>query len=413
MFFVYQLLLFLILLISPLIILIRIFKKKEHKLRFFEKFGINSIFRKKGKLIWFHGSSVGEIMSLIPVIRYYEADKSINQILITSSTLSSANILKKYRFKKTVHQFFPIDFFLISRNFLNYWRPAIAIFVESEIWPCMFYNLDKKKIPLVLLNARLTNKTFGRWLLLKEYANHIFNKISYCYPQNLETLRYLKKLKTKKIKFIGNLKFIENPYDRIINSKEKLNLFFSKHKIWVAASTHHNEEAICAKAHIILKKRIKNLITIIIPRHINRTQEIISKITKLNLKVATHSSSNKNLKNTDIYLVDTYGDSKKFYEIANTVFLGGSLTNRGGQNPLEAARYGAKILHGTNVKNFEDVYKFLRKVKLSHVVKNALQISKKISFRNSKKKKNKINKIGREILNKTTNELNILIKNAN
>jgi len=106
MFFVYQLLLFLILLISPLIILIRIFKKKEHKLRFFEKFGINSIFRKKGKLIWFHGSSVGEIMSLIPVIRYYEADKSINQILITSSTLSSANILKKYRFKKTVHQVF-------------------------------------------------------------------------------------------------------------------------------------------------------------------------------------------------------------------------------------------------------------------------------------------------------------------
>jgi len=413
MFFFYQIIILFIIFISPLIIIFRIFKNKEHKSRFLEKFGINSQYRKKGKLIWFHGSSVGEIMSVIPLIHYYENNKLIDQILITSSTLSSSNILKKYKFKKTVHQFFPIDFFFISKKFLKYWNPSIAIFVESEIWPSIFKILDKKKIPLILLNARITGKSFNQWLIFKSYAKSVFKKISYSYPQNIETTKYLKKLGIKNINFIGNLKFIENPYDKNSNFKKKLKSIFSSYKIWVAASTHYNEEIICAKAHIILKRKINNLITIIIPRHVNRTNEIISKISNLGLKVICHSSKIKKLNDIDIYLVDTYGESRKFYEIAKTVFLGGSLTSRGGQNPLEAARYGTKILHGKNIQNFEDIYKYLKKLNFTKSVNGPENIASSIDFKLFKKNDFIIQKMGDKIFRKTITELNLLIKNAN
>jgi len=413
MFIIYQISLFIIIIISPLIIIIRILKNKEHKIRFIEKFGIHSKFRKRGKLIWFHGSSVGEIMSIIPLIHYYENNKSIDQILITSSTLSSSNILRKYKFKKTVHQFFPIDFFFITKKFLNYWKPSVAIFIESEIWPTVFKILDKKKIPLLLLNARITNKSFKRWFMIENFAKSVFKKISYGYPQNIETFKYLKKLKVKKINFIGNLKFIENPLDKTNNLKNKLELIFSNYKIWVAASTHPDEEIVCAKAHVILKRKIKNLITIIIPRHINRTNEIISKISNLGLKVICHSSKIKKLDNLDIYLVDSYGESRNFYKIAKTVFLGGSLTNRGGQNPLEAARYGAKILHGKNIKNFEDIYTYLKKLNFTKSVSNPENLASSVEFKLIKKKDFIIQKLGNKIFKETITELSSLLKNAN
>ena len=135
MFFLYQVVITLIIIISPIIIIIRIFKKKEHKIRFKEKFSLSTSKKLNGNLIWFHGSSVGEIMSIIPLIKYYEKKKNINQILLTSSTLSSSKIIKKFKFKKTIHQFYPIDQIFFTNKFLNYWRPNIAIFVESEIWP--------------------------------------------------------------------------------------------------------------------------------------------------------------------------------------------------------------------------------------------------------------------------------------
>jgi len=352
-------------------------------------------------------------MSILPLVHYYENNKSINQILITSSTLSSAIILKKLKLKKTVHQFLPIDLFFIIGIFLNYWRPAIAIFIESEIWPCIFKNLNKKNIPLVLINARITKKSFNKWIRLKKYAQSIFRYITSSYPQNAETFQYLKKLKVKKVKNIGNLKFIKNPYDTNSDLEKKLSLILSRKKIWVAASTHEDEEIISAKAHIILKKKIKNLITIIIPRHINRTNEIYKKIQNLNLKVILHSSKKISLNKADIYLVDTYGETKKFYKIAKTVFLGGSLIKRGGQNPLEPARYGAKILHGRNIQNFKEVYNYLKKLKLSSLVNNSEQLAKSINFKSSNKQAIKIKKLGNKILRNATTELNTLIKNAN
>ena len=239
MFFLYQIILTILIVISPIIIGIRLFKNKEDKKRFLEKFCFIAKKRGYGKIIWFHGSSVGEILSIIPLIQDLEKNNSINKILITSSTLSSSKVIKDFKFRKVIHQFYPIDHIIFTNKFLNYWKPSAAIFLESEIWPAMFREIENKKIPLILLNARITKKTFDRWSKINPYAESIFNKITIAYPQNFETLFFLKKLKVKNINFIGNLKYIEGH-----KKKDKINLklknstvtgYFhsSNHKKWL------------------------------------------------------------------------------------------------------------------------------------------------------------------------------------
>ena len=410
MFFFYQIVLILLFLISPFVIIFRIIKNKEDKKRFIEKFSIPTKKRIKGKLLWFHGASVGEILSIIPLIKNYEKKKSIDQILITTSTLSSSKVLKKYNFKKTVHQFYPIDQSYLVNKFLKYWKPNFAIFIESEIWPCMFLNIYRKKIPLILLNARLTLKTFNKWIKFKNFSKNIFNKISIAFPQNLETKFFLKNLNVRKIKHIGNLKFIENNIINTDKINNNLKVQLNKKKIWVASSTHLSEEIFCAKAHLLLKNRVKNLMTIIIPRHIHRVEDIVDEIKDLGLKVCLHSEKKNSLKNADIYIVDTFGETRKFHEIASTVFLGGSIIKRGGQNPLEAARYGAKILHGPNTDNFKDIYKYLRSLNNSKKIKTPNELANQIVFKKNKRIGKKIKNVGDKILKKTINVLNNLIK---
>ena len=410
-FFIYQLLTSILLFFSPFIILYRIFKNKEDKFRVKEKFCFSSKLRGNGKLIWFHGSSVGEIMSIIPIIKIYDNDKSINKILITSSTLSSSKILDKIKFKKTIHQFYPIDHFFFSNKFLNYWRPAAAIFLESEIWPSMFRSIKNKGIPLILLNARITKKTANRWSIIKNFSESTFNLIDIAYPQNFETKKFLKKFKIKNIKLIGNLKFIKNDESKYGKIDKKLFLQFKKYKTFVAASTHDSEEVYAAKTHILLKKKNKNLITIIIPRHISRVDQIIKQMKELNLNTFLRSSKNKKLKNIDIFIVDTFGESKKFYKIATTVLLGGSIIRRGGQNPLEPARFGAKILHGPNIDNFKEVYNYLKTLKISSKVNSVMECANSIIFKKNMKKVKKMETLGRTIIKKTLKELDKSINN--
>ena len=400
MFFLYQVVLSIIILISPLIIILRIFKNKEDKKRFVEKFSIPSEKRRNGLLIWFHACSVGEILSIVPLIKNYEKNNTVNQILVTTSTLSSSKVLKKFKFKKTIHQFYPIDHFIFVNSFLNYWKPNIAIFVESEIWPCMFKKLKIKDIPLILLNARITKKTFNRWLKFKNFTKSILENIKIAYPQNKETKSYLKKLGLKNYSEIGNMKFAEYD-DAKQNLDRRLNVELKNKKFWIASSTHNSEEIFCAKTHMILKSKYNNLITIIIPRHIHRVKEIASELERLKLKVNLHSLRPKNLKNTDIYIVDTFGETKKFHKLGGSVFLGGSIIDRGGQNPLEAARYGAKILHGPFIRNFTDIYKLLKSNKISKKINNTSQLSKEITFNKNNQSGFKIKNIGEKILKKT------------
>ena len=412
MFFLYQILISILLILSPLIISFRILKGKEDKKRFKEKFCFPSKKRVTGNLIWFHGSSVGELLSILPLVYELEKNQSIKQILITSSTLSSAEIFKKFKFRKTIHQFFPIDSILYSYKFLNYWKPTIAIFVESEIWPSIFKVLNKKNTPLLLLNARVTKKTFNKWNYIKNFSNSVFKNISKAYPQNSETLNYLKKLNVSKIKIIGNLKFINNERDKLIKLDTTL---LKNRKIWCASSTHLGEEIICSKVHLNLKKKYKNLLTIIIPRHTHRVNKIFQEINDLKLNVVLHSSGPKKLKNADIYLVDTYGETKKFYDCSDVVFMGKSLSGKGGQNPLEPARSGAAVLHGPNIDNFSDIYRLLEKLKITYKVNGETSlrnlVNKLIIKPNNKKNYLKIEKIGKKILDETKDEINSLLNN--
>ena len=199
MFFIYNIFLLIILLISPIITIIRITLGKEDQARFKEKYGFLTKKNKLNNTIWIHGASVGEILSIIPIIKRLEMDKKIEQILITSSTTSSSYILSKYKFKKAVHQFYPFDLNFLTKHFINHWKPKLAIFVDSEIWPNMFNNLHKKNIPLILLNARITRKSFNRWKFFPNFSKKIFEKITLALPQNVESEKYLKLLGTKKI----------------------------------------------------------------------------------------------------------------------------------------------------------------------------------------------------------------------
>jgi len=414
MLFFYRILINLVLLLSPIIILFRIIKKKEHPTRFLEKLGISSKNRMQGKVIWFHGSSVGEVLSIMPLIERLEKNSKIKQIVITSSTLSSSKVLEKYKFNKTVHQFFPIDANLIIKKFLNYWKPTAVFFVESEIWPNTIQNLHKRNIKIALLNARITNKTFTKWFKFKSFSKDIFNKFDLCLCQNKETKLYLKKLGTKNIKNLGNLKFSESKKIKKINKIKNFKLLNNKNILFGGISTHYDEEIFCGKVHLELKNKYKKFISIIIPRHVNRAESIKNDLENLKLKVHLHSSKINIENDTDIYLVDTYGETKSFLNMCKVVYLGGSIIKRGGQNPLEAARSGCKVIHGSNVDNFKEIYALLNNIGVSskiNGVKDAkIKIIKNLKT-NVKQKKNivKINQLGRKILNSINLEIRNLI----
>jgi len=410
MLFIYRTLINLIIIFSPAIIIFRLIKKKEHPIRFKEKLCFFSKKRGSGKLIWFHGSSVGEILSVIPIIENLEKDKSINKILLTTSTLSSSNILTKFRFKKTIHQFFPIDSNYFSKKFVNYWKPNAVFFIESEIWPNFLINIKKKEIPLILLNARITKKSFKKWKKISGFSKIVFKCFNKALAQNNETKKYLNKLGVKKVELLGNLKFSETKIKTKKDLDKNLKNFFRSKKIWCASSTHGNEEIISAIAHKNLKKKFKNLVTIIIPRHISRVDTIIKKIENLGLITHLHSSKNIIKKNTEIYIVDTYGETEKFFNICKTVFLGGSLIRHGGQNPLEPARVGCKIIHGPNINNFNEVYSLLDKNKISIKVNNLNQLIKEVGIIlkkniSSEKLIYKLKKLGNVILYSTLLEI--------
>ncbi len=403
MFVIYNFFLFIFVLISPLIIFVRIFLGKEDQNRFKEKYGFLAKNNKANETIWIHGASVGEILSIIPIVRRFEEDRKVKRILITSSTTSSSNILSKFKFKKTVHQFYPFDLNFLTKYFINHWKPKLAIFVDSEIWPNMFNNLYRRNIPLILLNARITKKSFNRWKFFPNFSKKIFEKITLALPQNMESKKYLKLLGTKNIKFAGNLKFFgevqkDNIKNLIIKKK------FSKKIIFCAASTHRTEEIFVGKVHKELKSEIKNLITILIPRHVNRKKEIIDELNKIGLNSQLHTSQKKLSKDTDIYIVDTYGETAKFYSLSKLTFLGGSLIPHGGQNPLESAREGNYILYGPHVENFKEVYEMLEKFKIAtrvSSIKNMKSVvNQKINFLQRNTVNKKLKYLGDKILNK-------------
>ena len=404
MLFIYRLIINLILFISPFIVLIRIIKKKEDFKRVKEKYCFFTKKRKPGNIIWFHGASVGEIQSVVPLFELLNKNKNIAQILVTTNTFSSSKIINDLKIKKITHQFFPIDNFYLSNKFLNYWKPSKAIFVDSEVWPNIITNLNRKKIQTILLNGRISEKSFKRWLFFKNFSKKIFEKFDLCLASNYQSYNYLKILGSKNVKYYGNLKFAESQNEKGLDNH--LKNFFKSKKVFCGSSTHPGEEKMCGIVHKKIKKNFPNLITVIIPRHIERVNKIINQLEALDLKVYLHHPRNKIPSNTDIYLVNTYGENKLFLKEFKFIFLGGSLNPHGGQNPLEAARYGCHVIHGPHTWNFKEIYSLLNNLKVSSNIGSAEAIIKKLKYffkqkEIKKRKNNKIQFLGKKILRQT------------
>ena len=255
------------------------------------------------------------------------------------------------------------------------------------------------------MNARITHRTYKKWNLFPKFAHENFRKFDLCLTSSLESQKYLKNLKAPNVKYIGNLKFAQSENENLIKLKGLKKITKIK-KIWCASSTHDNEELFFAQVHLELRKKINNLFTIIIPRHVNRSDKIKDELNNLGLKVQMYEPKKEINLDTDIYIVNSYGMTKSFYSNCKIVFLGGSIIKHGGQNPLEAIRYNCKVLHGPNVSNFKEIYKFLNEKKMSSKIINQKQLINILQNFFLKKNKSKnfrkeIKLIGTQILNKT------------
>ncbi len=409
---------YLINILFPLIIIlifIRTKFNKEDKDRYKEKLffsSFNVIKNKNKKLIWFHTASIGELKSIIPLVKKLnKADQF--EFLITTVTLSSAKLLAKELSgkKNIIHRFFPIDKNNLVKKFLSKWSPNLIIFVDSEIWPNFLLEINNQKIPLILLNARITKKSFVRWKLISKTAEKIFQTFDLCIPSSQESKKYLEDLKVKKIKYFGNLKLTsENNFDTIKNK-----ILFTN-KFWCAVSTHKEEDISCLKTHLIIKKIHQNIITIIIPRHIDRAKNIRSLCKKLNLKSQIISEGDAIKDKKEIIIINSYGVIPNYLKYCKSVFIGKSLIKRlekvGGQNPIEAAKLGCKIYHGPYVYNFKEIYELFNKHEIAEKIFNENELASKLSMDLNELDKIKddkikiINDLGNKILNDTFNELN-------
>ena len=417
MYFWYKFFTYLIYPFTPIYLYYRKIRKKEDSIRYKEKLSKINISREEGCLIWFHVASVGEAMSILPLIDACIKEQKINKILITSITISSGKILEK-RFNKNtnvIHQYLPLDVPILINKFLEHWKPNLSVFIDSEVWPNLILSINKRKIPLLLINARITKKSFMRWKLIMNFAKKIFEKFDLCLVSNKESENFLRILGAKNIKNHGNIKFT----NIASNSNKKLDVIFlnkiKDRKIWCAASTHPTEEILCANSHLKIKEKYKNILTIIIPRHVDRVKKINEDLLKLNLKILLSSQLTHIDSKTDIILVDSYGEALKFYDVSKYVFLGKSLVKSlikdGGQNPIEPARLGCKIFHGPYISNFFETYEFFKNLNITKEVNNSneLSISLVEEFKEDKPKNQfvaaKIENYGQNIMNNVIVEL--------
>ena len=404
-----------------LIYLRKLFNKEDHN-RYKEKIFTSKFFPdrdEKKQLIWFHAASIGEVQSIFPLIKKLNNENKNLEFLITTVTLSSGNIVKKryLNYKNIKHRYFPLDVNFLIKSFLNKWKPNLVIFIDSEIWPNLIFEIKKRKTPIALINGRITKKTFNKWMLLSKFAKQIFNSFDLCLASSKESEKNLKILSVKNLMYIGNIKFSGEIEKKDLVDK---NLEILKKKtFWCAVSTHKGEENICLNTHINLKKTYNDLITIIVPRHIKRCIEISNLCKKYNL--SSQILDDKELINNEkeIIIINSFGTLSKFYNYSKSVFIGKSMIKKlekvSGQNPIEAAKLRCKIYHGPYVYNFKEIYDLLKSYKISEEVNDEKELYKKLTrdLKNSEDHEDKtadiINDMGQKILDKTTREINKLL----
>ncbi len=412
-------------LIYPLLLIyifIRKLKKKEDPIRFKEKIFIShfNVVRKEKKLIWFHAASIGEFKSIIPIIE--ELNISHNyQFLISTTTLSSSNLAKEElkKFDNVQHRFFPFDVNFLITKFLFSWKPNMIFLVDSEIWPNLILRANQLKIPIILINARITHKTFKKWMMFPKSAKKIFSLFDLCLASNSETKNYLEKLNARNIYLTGNIKFINKiNKQKLENLNEKILI---NNRFWLAASTHEGEEILCLKTHLKLKEKYKKIITIIAPRHIERVQRIGELCKKYKLDFQILGKGEAFLKNKEVIIINSFGVLQNYFKFAKSVFIGKStlkkLENDSGQNPIDAAKMGCKIYHGPYVYNFKEIYGILEGSNISKEIKDYTELSGyliedlNIIQKEDKKISYSINNLSQKILNNTMTNINNIINN--
>ena len=353
---------------------------KEDPNRINERRGQSPNIRPEGEVIWFHAASVGESIALLGLIENIVEERPLTNILITTGTTASANLINTRLPKKTIHQYVPLDVGEFVRNFLDHWRPNLAVFTESELWPCLITTTHAREIPLILINARISKKSFSKWKWLKGLVSSILSKFDIILCQDENTAKFIRKLSKSKIdpKVVGSLKESAPPLPFSEEDRSVISNQIGSRPIWLAASTHEREELMMAKAHEYARRFSRRLLLIIVPRHPNRGKKICSDLRNLGWQVSLRSGGEKINNYTEIYIADTFGEMGLWYRISSISFLGGSMTEVGGHNPFEPATLGSAILHGPHVWSAAEAYEELGKVKASLQVKNPEELSQAI-----------------------------------
>jgi 3-deoxy-D-manno-octulosonic-acid transferase len=360
---------------APLILAWRTRRGKEEPDRRSERYGHASAPRPKGFLAWFHASSVGEANAALPVIETIAAERPEVRMLLTTATVTSARLARSRLPKNVVHQYVPLDNKGYVQRFLHHWRPDLAVLVESEIWPNLVLETKGEGIPLLLINGRMSSSSFKRWRRRPGLSRPLFSSFDLVLAQNDSLAERFAQLGVARTLDVGNLKADAPPPPADLPGKRRLAAAISGRTVWLAASTHPGEEDLVALAHKKMRQERPDLLTIIVPRHPERGKPIAETLKAANLSIALRSEEQLPEAATDIYVADTIGELGLFYALSPIAFVGGSLVERGGQNPVEPIKLGAAVLTGPNWQNFRDSYTELLKVQGCREVSDAASLA--------------------------------------
>ena len=343
--------------LAPALIKRRLKQGKEDPARIGERRGMSRDVRPHGPLVWIHGASVGEVLAAAGLI---EKLRALNiRILLTSGTVTSAAIVAKRFPADIIHQYVPYDSPRYVARFLDHWRPSLALFIESDLWPNLILSSAARRLPMVLINGRMSHRSFPRWRRVTATISALLGRFDVCLAQSDVDAERFSALGSRNVVTTGNLK-LDVPAPPADAAKlERLMSVTRGRPIIVAASTHPGEEELLLAAHRALAGFFPSLLSVIVPRHAHRGEAIARTISASGLQVRLRSREELPTAATDIYLADTMGELGLFYRLAPIVFMGGSLVEHGGQNPIEAIKLGASIVHGPHVFNFTDVYEAL------------------------------------------------------
>ena len=365
--------------IAPLVLKIRERSGKEDPRRRGERMGLAGVARPPGVLCWFHAASVGETNAVLPVIEALGAARPDLSFLLTTGTVTSAGLAERRLGPRCVHQYVPLDAPEYAARFLDHWQPDLAVFTESEIWPSLILETSARGIPIALVNGRLSHRSRRRWQRNKTMALPLFGRFSVILAQNDRLALGFASLGARNVIPVGNLKIDAPPPPVDLAELERLKTALAGRPVFAAASTHEGEEEAIAAAHRALSRSFEGLCTIIAPRHPERGTAIAEDLKDLGFTVAQRSLGAVPGGRTEIYIADTIGELGTLYALSPIAFIGGSLVERGGQNPIEAVRHGVAVLTGPHWQNFRDAYQALLRHEGAIEVKSSADIASAVS----------------------------------